>query len=260
VSEPLFTTQGETFVPSGHARGPWDPNALHGGAPAALLARAIERVPSLAPMRCARLTFDFAGAVPLAPVTVHTNVVREGRRLQLVEAELRADGEPAMRARVLRIRTAAAGVETETLSTPGPGPADSAPMDWTSEGPPEGFALTGMEVRFSQGRFNDMGPARAWFRLSRPVVDDETPSPLQRVMAAADFGNGISRVLDFATHLFVNPDLTVHLTREPRGEWVLLDSISAIDADGIGLATSSLCDEDGPIGVAAQSLFVAPRA
>jgi len=258
-AEPLFRSEGETFIPSGPARGPWDPNALHGGAPAALLARAIERVPTLAPMRVTRMTFDLVGAVPLAPLTVETSVLREGRRLQVVEAELKVDGEVAMRARALRIRTEEIpGIATQTLPPPGPGPAESTPIE--AEGyRQENFATTGMELRFSSGTFLEAGPASCWFRLRMPLVDDETPSPLQRVMAAADFPNGISHVLDFETHLFINPDLTVHLSREPRGEWIFVAAVSAIESDGIGLATATLCDEEGPIGVAAQSLFVGPR-
>jgi Thioesterase-like superfamily len=256
--EPLFATAGDTFVPSGPARGPWDPNALHGGAPAALLARAVERVPTLAPMRVTRMTFDLVGAVPMAPLTIETSVLREGRRLQVVEAQLKADGEVAMRTRALRIRTEETGIATDTLPPPGPGPAESTPLE--AEGyTAENFATVAMELRFASGAFNEVGPASCWFRLRMPVVDDETPSPLQRVMAAADFPNGISRVLDFEKHLFINPDLTVHLSREPRGEWIQVAAVSAIESDGIGLATATLCDEDGPIGVAAQSLFVAAR-
>jgi hypothetical protein len=259
MTAPLFVSDGDTFVPTGHARGPWDPDALHGGAPAALLARSVELVPTLAPMRATRLSFDFTGAVPMAPLTIETSVLREGRRLQVVEAQLLAAGEVAMRARVLRMRTEETGISTESLPPPGPGPQHSRPARPAHMGDGEGFALSAMELRFSSGAFDEMGPGRAWFRLTRPVVDDEPPTPLQRVMAAADFGNGISRVLDFNTHLFINPDLTVYLSREPRGEWVQLASVTAIEPDGIGLATSTLCDEDGPIGVAAQSLFVSAR-
>ena len=66
-------------------------------------------------------------------------------------------------------------------------------------------------------------------------------------------------MLDFDKHLFVNTDLTVHLHREPAGEWVLLDSRTVADPAGAGLATSALYDERGAIGVAAQTLFVDTR-
>jgi acyl-CoA thioesterase len=92
-----------------------------------------------------------------------------------------------------------------------------------------------------------------------PLVAGEEPTPLQRAVAFADFGNGLSRALDFRTHLFVNTDLTVHLHREPAGEWVLLDARTRLEPHGAGLARSILSDERGQLGLSAQSLFVASR-
>ena len=79
------------------------------------------------------------------------------------------------------------------------------------------------------------------------------------VAAAADFGNGISNVLGFDTHLFVNTDLSVQRLRPPMGEWVLLDARTEIDPSGVGQAVSQLYDERGHIGTAAQTLFVSER-
>ncbi|MDQ3936921.1 MAG: thioesterase family protein, partial [Actinomycetota bacterium] len=104
------------------------------------------------------------------------------------------------------------------------------------------------------------GPAAAWLRLRVPLVEGEEPSPAQRAAAAADFGNGVSAVLDWTEHVFINADLTVHLVREPRGEWVGLDARTVVEADGIGLSESVLHDADGPMGSAAQSLLVGPRS
>jgi hypothetical protein len=115
-----------------------------------------------------------------------------------------------------------------------------------------------MELRFARGDW-DRGAALGWFRLAMALVEGEDPSPAQRAVAAADFGNGLSRTLDFQTHLFVNTDLTVHLHREPVGEWVALDARTDLDPAGLGQATSVLSDERGRVGVAAQSLFVDER-
>ena len=117
-----------------------------------------------------------------------------------------------------------------------------------------------MEIRFVDGTGFGLGPAHAWFRLARPLIDDEAASPLARAVAAADFGNGVSRIVDFDRYLFVNTDLTVHLHREPAGEWVLLDARTRLEPHGAGLAHSILSDEHGPLGLAAQSLFVAERS
>ncbi len=98
-----------------------------------------------------------------------------------------------------------------------------------------------------------------WIRLLAPVVEGEEPSPLQRVAAAADFGNGVSRVLPWETHLFINPELTVQLLRPAEGAWICLDARSLIGEAGIGMAESALYDERGRIGAAAQSLLVDAR-
>jgi hypothetical protein len=258
--EAVFTRDGETFVPSGHARGPWDPAAMHGGAPVALAARAIEGLSTPVPMRCARLSCEFAGAVPLAPVTVTARVVRAGKRLGFAEAEVLAGDVAVLRARATLLRAGAVDLPATEAEEPAfAGPGDSRPARWTGSGADEeGFHRTAMELRFARGDWG-LGPGVAWFRLRRPLVAGEVPTPLQRAVAAADFGNGVSRVLDFASHLFVNTDLTVHLHREPAGEWVALDARTDLDPAGLGQAASVLHDERGRLGVAAQSLFVEAR-
>jgi hypothetical protein len=116
-----------------------------------------------------------------------------------------------------------------------------------------------MDIRFAGGTTYGRGPAQTWFRFARPLVDGDRPSPLALVAAAADFGNGVSRILDFERHLFVNTDLTIHLRREPEGEWVMLDARTRVERHGVGLAVSTLYDERGAIGLSAQSLYVAER-
>jgi hypothetical protein len=81
----------------------------------------------------------------------------------------------------------------------------------------------------------------------------------QRVMAAADSGNGLSLVLDIRRHTFVNPDLTVYMHRPPAGEWVCLDAVTTPQPHGIGIADTRLYDERGPIGRAVQSLIIQSR-
>lgn len=262
MSDWIFERQGTTYVPSGHARGPWDPGAQHGGAAAALLAREIERVEPGDDMIVTRITYEFLGPVPLAPLEADAWLQRPGRRFQLVEAELREGGRAIVRARAVRLRRGSVTLPDVALPDAGipceaPDEAGRSPFPVGGEG--EGFHRTAMDIRFAGGTDYGTGPALAWFRLAVPLVAGEEPSPLQRVAAAADFGNGVSHVLDFERHLFVNTDLTVHLHREPVGAWVLLDARTVIESAGLGLATSQLYDERGPLGVSAQTLFVDER-
>ena len=104
-----------------------------------------------------------------------------------------------------------------------------------------------------------LGPARVWMRLRHPLVDQEPATALARLAATADFGNGISASLPFERFLFINADLSIHLHREPRGEWIGLDARTLLHAGGTGLAESVLHDLDGPVGRAFQTLVVGAR-
>jgi Thioesterase-like superfamily len=252
----VFRRDGDAFVPTGHARGPWDPGQLHGGAPGALIAEAVQADGYLV----ARLTLDFLAAVPMAPLTVTARTTKPGRNLQVAEAEMEAEGRTVLRARAVRLRRgevelpASAG-QAAPVAPPDAGRPGEFPLD---DGHAEGFHRTAMDIRFVDGDYG-LGPARAWFRLQIPLVDDALASPLARAIAAADFGNGISRIVDFDQYLFVNTDLTVHLHREPHTDWVLVDARTRLESHGAGLAHSILSDERGQLGLAAQSLFVASR-
>jgi hypothetical protein len=244
-------------VPTGHARGPWDPGQLHGGAPGALIAEAVQADGYLV----ARLTLDFLAPVPMAPLTVSARTTKPGRNLQLAEAEMEAEGRTVVRARAVRLRRGEVELppDADRAPTHGDGPDDGRPGRFPlDDGHDEGFHRTAMDIRFVDGDYG-IGPARAWFRLRLPLVDDTPPSPLARAIAAADFGNGISRVVEFGDYLFVNTDLTVHLHREPADEWVQVDARTRLEPHGAGLAHSILSDERGQLGLAAQSLFVSAR-
>jgi hypothetical protein len=256
LTEPIFRRDGDAFMPTGHARGPWHPGQLHGGAPAALVGEALQEDGYVV----ARLTFDFLAPVPLAPLTVTARTTKPGRNVQLAEAEVAAGGTTVLRARAMRLRRGEVTLPPEQAEDPPPAPETGCPDPFPAPQGSEGFHLTAMEIRFVGGTSFGLGPALAWFRLTRPLIDDEPPSPLARTLAAADFGNGVSRTVDFEEYLFVNTDLTVHLHREPAGEWVLLDARTRLETHGAGLAQSILSDEHGPLGLAAQSLFVAERS
>ena len=118
---------------------------------------------------------------------------------------------------------------------------------------------TAVEMRFIHGSMRPTGPATVWARLLCPIVEGEEPSPLTRLAAVADFGNGVSALVPWREWLFINPELTVYVHRPPRGEWICLDARSELDGSGVGVAHSTLSDLDGSIGHALQALLVDRR-
>jgi hypothetical protein len=254
---PVFAAADGRFVASELSRGPWDPNAQHGGAPAALIVRALESLPAPEGLVLARVTYEFVRPAPVGPVEVRASVVRPGKRVQLLEASMLADGVEVVRARGLQIRAAEAGTSAADGDVVPPGPEHGRPAEIRPPFRPM-FALDAIEILFVAGGWGG-GPCTAWFRLRSPIVDDETPSPLQRLAAAGDFGNGISATLSWDEYLYINPDLTLYVEREPVGEWICLSSETRIAGGGIGIAESVLYDERGRVGRATQALLVAPR-
>jgi hypothetical protein len=259
MADAFYEPSGGAFAPTELTRGPWDPDAQHAGPPAALLGRALEGCEPREGAEFGRLTFEILKPVPLAPLTVEARVVRPGRSVELLEATLSDESGELMRARGWRLVTREVELEPEPArDEPPAGPETAEPGDFFPTGQDVGYH-TAMDYRFVRGGFLEPGPATVWMRMRQPLVAAEEPSPLQRVLTAADSGNGVSAALDWQRYLFINTDLSVHLMRMPEGEWVCLDAVTYPEPHGIGMADTSIWDERGRIGRGAQTLLVRSR-
>ena len=248
----------DRFASTVHTGGPWDPQLQHGGPPSALAARAIERESPSWPGTVVRMSVDILGPVPVAELTVHSRVLRPGRSVDLVEAEVSAGARPVLRAQAWRVRATELGLPPTPEQDEGevpvfPDAESTLPVGWS------GGYLHAMEWRQSRGRWGEPGAAAVWGRMRYPLLPDEEPSGLQRTMAIADSGSGVSGVLPFDRWIYINPELTVHMGAVPAGEWICLDAATTVDAAGYGLATSRLWDRDRLVARGAQSLLVTPR-
>ncbi len=260
---------GGRFRATEASRGPWDARALHGGPVAALVARGLERAlaraarggdPAFVPVR---LALELERPVGLDPLVLAAEVTRPGRSVRTADATLSdEDGRRLARATLLSIRRRPEALDLggavlpddEPPARPGP---PSAPSWETYPGP--AFHRDAVEHAFVRGSFDALGPTMDWIRLLLPVVADEAPSPLQRVAAAADFGNGVSAAVPHTSHTFINPDLVVTLVREPEGDHVGLEATTRVEPIGVGLAESTVWDARGRVGVASQTLVVDAR-
>ena len=261
VFDAFYERDEDLFRATELTRGPWDPGAQHAGPPAALLAFAIEALPEAEGFQVGRITFEILRSVPIAPIRVQARVVRPGRRVQLLEAELSdAEGEVLMLARAWLIRTAEVDVPPEAIAaaTPPPPPEQATPGNFFPTGQEHGYH-SAMEVRFVSGDFVEPGPATVWLRMRKPLVAGAEPSPLQRTLLVADVGNGVSASLDFRRFLFINVDVTAQLERMPEGEWIGIDAVTLPQPTGVGSSDSVLYDRRGRIGRALQTLLISER-
>lgn len=269
LPESLFTTEGDQIVPTAASRGPWTDDALHGGPTSALLAHLCETFdPPDVAMQTSRFTMELLAPVPLAPLTPKLNVVRAGKKIRLVEGSLFAGNRLVATARLAQIRTADVPLPQNTASLEGPridlptAPTKlmrSKPISREGQADVVRYHSHSTDHRFASGSWADLGPAFAWIRLLVPVLPGLPISPLVRVAAAADFGNGVSAPLPFDNWLFINPDLTMHLHRMPEDEWVALDTHCYVEPNGVGQSNSELFDQQGRLGHANQSLLLDHR-
>lgn len=259
TSPALFVPHGDAWLPTAYSRGPWSFDSLHGGPVGALVTRAFEQVEAPIPARLARVTVELLRPVPLVPLTVEATLLRPGAKVATLDATIRRadDGQVLVHARAQRIRTSDVefddGVDDVVPEMP-----DEAtdPAHWPGSGE-LAFHSTAVEHRILRGDFGGPGPVFDWVRLRVPVVPDEQPTGWQRAVATADFTNGLSAVVPFdGTTMFINPDLSVHLWREPVGEWIGNDAVTRTSPTGIGTSDATLWDRTGRIGRGNQSLLL----
>jgi hypothetical protein len=241
-----------------HTVGPWGPDSQHAGPPSALLTRALEQMPTSWPGTLTRMSVDILGAVPIAELTVRSQTLRPGRNVELVQAELDAAGRTVLRAQAWRMRAG----ELDLPPAPDGAPVDPVP-EFSTEDEPfydwGGGYLKAMQWRFVPGRARGVGQGAVWGRMRIPLVPEEEPTGLQRVLAVADSASGVSYRLSLEEWLSINTELTVHLAAPPVGEWICLDAVTRLDPSGFGLASSRIYDRTRLVGLSAQSLYVAPR-
>ncbi len=266
AEDAIFVPDGGRFVPTKRAGSPWGPGLLHGGPPAGLLARAIEHHVPDPTFAVTRLTIDLFRPVPMQPLEVRAETVREGNRIHAVQAGLFADDVEVSRATAVLLRKSEAQADPHEGRAMPPGPEGLATSSMGGgmrrmEGPPEhvpsGFHTT-IEVRWVNRPY-EHGPNMAWIRIPVPLVAGEPTSPLVRAAAVSDFGNAFANIGRPGGPGYINADITLYLHRLPDGEWVGMQAQRVTEPVGLGVATTTLYDHLGPIGGTMHALLANQR-
>jgi len=239
-----------TFESTAHAQGAWSVDQQHMAPVSALLVRALEECAPRADLAMSRVAFDILGSIPAGVVEVAARILRPGRTIELLEAEMTFAGRAVVRATAWRLATSDTSSIAGTELKPIPGPDSGVPFEMSSVWS-GGFIRT-LEVRTIGQRAP--GRSTVWLRPNVDVVAGCPTTGMVRIFGMIDAANGVAVRAEPGTVLFPNTDLTVHLFRRPTGEWLGLDTDVSFGADGIGLTASVLHDGSGPIGRSAQTL------
>lgn len=257
-SESFFLRHDDDFFEATEwTRGPWSPKHQHAGPPSALVAgRLAEMLDE--PFRIVRMAVEVTRPVPIGKLRMERAFRREGRNVRAIMGLLFDEqGKLVMTTDALAIAEVPLDAAIQHPSMDEALPADSDEVEFPDFDPSPCYG-SAMELRFARGSFGE-GDVMAWMRMRHPLLPGVDPSQLERVMVAADSGNGVSQRLSTRDYTYLNPDLAVTLNRPARGEWIGLGARTDMDARGIGVADTRLYDEQGPIGRGVQTLLVRKR-
>jgi hypothetical protein len=211
------------------------------------------------PLKITRVTIEILSAVPVKPCDIKVEVVRAGKRVELLRGEYMAEGKTYLIAHAWRF-ISQPGV-TSVISDSYKIPLLPEPQTFKSfQGVsyfPYGEAI---DWRFTEGGYDTFGPATVWSKPRIPLVENLKTDPLEALMLMVDSANGISAELDVRSWTFVPVDLTLGLHRQPEGEWVGMDARTVIENDGIGQTTTIVFDGRGKVGQSVHSLFIRPKS
>ncbi|TCJ96805.1 thioesterase family protein [Nocardia alba] len=245
-------------MPTTHAGGAWDTAEQHFSPLGGLIVhemgrtRADEQRPALV---MSRISFDILGRIAFEEFDIEIGTIRPGRTIELVEATVIIGGRSVVSARAWFLSAqdtaGVAGGEPERLPAPESLPSWPLTSVW-----PGGYiaSLDTRPVGLAQP-----GRTTAWVRSPMGLVSAESVDPLASYIALVDTANGIAVRQEPTKWMFPNLDLTLHLYRQPEGEWTGLDTSVTFGHTGQGLTSTVLHDIRGPVGVAQQVLTLRPQ-
>ena len=208
-------------------------------------------------MQLARLSFEILGVIPGGEFEVITSILRPGRSIELLQAELVARGRTAVRATAWRLQSFDTGAVEAIEDAPLPGIEQSIGDAEMAAQWPGGY-IRSIEVSRLPG--HRPGRGRAWLQTAHPLVAEEPFSDLARLVGLVDTSNGIAARVQPGPggYMFPNVDLQLHLYRQPSGGLLGVQNSVSLGRNGVGVTSSVLHDVVGPFGRAEQTLTVRP--
>ena len=256
------------YHPTVSARGPWDPNSLHGRVISGLIAYEVETnycdASELENFQVTRITVDLFRPPPMSPLFAGGEVIRSGRRIKVIDIHISTDFPDRgiteiARGRVVMLRRS----ENPPGAIWSPPPWDLKPPN--EDHPPHSDTSSDSESHLpmwqtvedrqnSEGDYSNSThspelPIRklAWIRETHNFISGEPASPLVCVAQVADvanpFANSGTKGLNY-----INADVSLYLQRNPVGSWIGTEAFYHDAYDGVSVGTIALYDRQGRVG------------
>jgi hypothetical protein len=71
--------------------------------------------------------------------------------------------------------------------------------------------------------------------------------------------SGTGNTMDYTKYISINPDLTIHVLREPRSDWIGIRATTSRAIDGIGQSFGHVYDLEGEVARVQASLLLDHR-
>jgi hypothetical protein len=250
----FFTADGDALVPTEIACSLWSKDQMHGVALSGALARGLEHglaETGRTDLRPARYSVDLFRAARMEPCRVSTSVVREGRRLCLVDAVLEQGGEAMARASGLFLLPSepAQGDVWEPGLSFDPPPLDLADVSDAPRVPLFSSERVGWSTSFAD---HQNGDRKMTWQSGMPVVPREKPSPFVAVASIAD---ATSMVTNWGSNgvEHINTDIIVSMARLPVSGEIGLAALDRVSDSGIAVGSAAVFDRQGRLGTAVVS-------
>ncbi|HEX8805218.1 MAG TPA: thioesterase family protein [Acidimicrobiales bacterium] len=242
-----------------------------GGIVTALALRAMAAELAHPEQRLRTLHTTFAAQVAHGPVDVDVEVLRRGRSMSHLRAEVRNPGAPRGHLTTAVFGSPREGFAFTDLRPPAEVPAPDDCPSFRDPPPPEAGAGPFEPMPFWDARvegrpvlghapWEDYVPDRAeramWYRFDEPpFLDDGTLDPLALVVVADTMPGAVGEKVGRQDRMWFAPsvDLTVHLLDDCRSPWVLAHNRARHAGDGYASADMALWD-CGPAGTDAPRL------
>ncbi|MFC9432841.1 thioesterase family protein [Nocardia sp. NPDC057030] len=241
----FFEATAHGFEPLPFAASAWSPTMINGPAVCGLMARALERQHCATGFQPARLTVDLFRPTLAKPVTVVTELVRDGRRIRVADAALMQGGVDVARATVVFLKRSIQPPGQLWTRTELPRPP-SVPVATEVTRPLFGSDAHADGWSAEIGEHQNDSRKRMW-QVPMPVLEGEPPSPF---VGAVVIGEATSLMTNWGSAGvgFINTDMTLALARPPVGAEIGVEADSHLSADGVAVGSATLFDRTGPFG------------